>query len=604
MQRPATVFLDPDDNSPTLEERRLWEAFVKQHRQLIDNQFIVKGKPGKVYQVEIQELDRSINTIDVSFVSGFTFQTTVQPRIPAPRARKIVVIDPTADTITPEVEKILREVLTGRKKEFLAGELLKRTRDTDYVLSSDYRLGWYERTTGKAGIRFGVLGKKKGNGAFASVFKMQGVLRLNADSILYKAHPKPSAENVAAQNIKPRWVLKRQKIEEENRMAGRAAVRAEHEALKLTGSRVRALTFFMTDEGMVSYIFEERAEGQSLRERLYTDEDKKAPLDFLEALRLCEQSAEAYLKQFVENAHLHLDLKPDNIMVSAKGAKIVDPGCAQKVEDTSVYFKGTIGHLAPEIYATHLGESEARASAELDVFALGITCAQVLGTLDIDKFDAAKRHDMQVLFGEREGELKFYNAGLSGDLSQHFITLFEGLDNVDEEDKQTVEQFVLSMISPDPVKRPEPQQVPRFFQDVRQSIENRCAKRKLESQQHQFIQTMLDDIKTLDGRVTSFFGFGGAVRFIADTDADEKKGRNYRLPNGAAKIVDAIKAFKRGDIDFNVLIARSDDSVDQSLFAHSWYNAQKKPVKDFYSKISESIEGKTWLPTQSRVRNP
>jgi uncharacterized repeat protein (TIGR03803 family) len=126
----------------------------------------------------------------------------------------------------------------------------------------------------------------------------------------------------------------------------------------------------------VDYLVMEFVEGQSLAERL-----KDGPLPASEVLRIAIQIAEA-----LDYAHrqgvIHRDLKPGNIMLTARGAKLVDFGLARwrDADDPAAgtggesrdpsrtqagAVLGTPQYMAPEQIAR--GKVDARA----DIFALG-----------------------------------------------------------------------------------------------------------------------------------------------------------------------------------------------------------------------------------------
>ncbi len=130
------------------------------------------------------------------------------------------------------------------------------------------------------------------------------------------------------------------------------------------------------------YLVIEYVEGQTLAERL-----KSGPLAFPELLRIAMEISEA-----LDYAHkcgvIHRDLKPANIMLTGRGAKLVDFGLArwhQEIEEFSTglplgsnasltmsgAMMGTPQYMAPE-------QIERReADARTDIFALGMVISEM-----------------------------------------------------------------------------------------------------------------------------------------------------------------------------------------------------------------------------------
>jgi uncharacterized repeat protein (TIGR03803 family) len=126
----------------------------------------------------------------------------------------------------------------------------------------------------------------------------------------------------------------------------------------------------------VDYLVMEFVEGQSLAERL-----KDGPLPGPEVLRIAVEIAEA-----LDYAHregvIHRDLKPGNIMLTARGAKLVDFGLARagamdderagvggRDEDPSRTQAGAI--LGTPLYMAPEQIARGRVDARTDIFALG-----------------------------------------------------------------------------------------------------------------------------------------------------------------------------------------------------------------------------------------
>ncbi|MBV9495381.1 MAG: protein kinase [Acidobacteria bacterium] len=115
------------------------------------------------------------------------------------------------------------------------------------------------------------------------------------------------------------------------------------------------------------FIAMELVEGESLASKL-----KRGPLTLIETLRLAREAADA-LGEAHEKQIVHRDIKPDNIILSRRGAKILDFGIAKQIGNASAQQAmtqagmviGTIQYMSPE---QALGRE---VDARTDIFALG-----------------------------------------------------------------------------------------------------------------------------------------------------------------------------------------------------------------------------------------
>ncbi|NNE45932.1 MAG: serine/threonine protein kinase [Rhodothermales bacterium] len=123
------------------------------------------------------------------------------------------------------------------------------------------------------------------------------------------------------------------------------------------------------EEGGVTYMATEYVEGQSLDELL-----QRGPLPSTIAAGILQRTAAGLAAAHAEGV-LHRDFKPDNILVSAKGAvKLTDFGLAvsQDAAEKSPAMAGTLPYMAPEIIG---GGAPSESS---DLFAVGATFFEML----------------------------------------------------------------------------------------------------------------------------------------------------------------------------------------------------------------------------------
>lgn len=116
-------------------------------------------------------------------------------------------------------------------------------------------------------------------------------------------------------------------------------------------------------DGESLFLTMELVEGESLAQRLARRD--RAPLSTDEARSVLSDIARG-----VDAAHregvVHRDLKPQNVMLGARGAKVMDFGLAENVETAgSGVLAGTPAYMSPEQKAGH------RATARSDLWALG-----------------------------------------------------------------------------------------------------------------------------------------------------------------------------------------------------------------------------------------
>ncbi|GAA4653894.1 hypothetical protein GCM10023142_10320 [Anaerocolumna aminovalerica] len=122
--------------------------------------------------------------------------------------------------------------------------------------------------------------------------------------------------------------------------------------------------FDFEEDAEYSYIIEEYIEGRSLKVLRNQSEHipEKTIIEF--TIQLCD------LLQYLYSTHnpvLHLDLKPDNIIISENQVKLIDFGASSYKNETGKrkYSLGTKGFAAPELYSGHTPDERT------DVYGIG-----------------------------------------------------------------------------------------------------------------------------------------------------------------------------------------------------------------------------------------
>ncbi|MBK9070154.1 MAG: serine/threonine protein kinase [Myxococcales bacterium] len=117
----------------------------------------------------------------------------------------------------------------------------------------------------------------------------------------------------------------------------------------------------------VEFVFMERLQGDSLRERL-----QDGPLPWRAALQTARDLAEG-LEVLHRAGLLHGDVKPDNAIVTARGTVLVDLDHLGRIDDEQAATgAGTPAYMAPE------QATSSRLSAAVDVYALGCVLFEML----------------------------------------------------------------------------------------------------------------------------------------------------------------------------------------------------------------------------------
>lgn len=121
------------------------------------------------------------------------------------------------------------------------------------------------------------------------------------------------------------------------------------------------------EDATACYIIEEDMGGETLHDFLFRQ--KCLPTSFIShySIQLCE-----VIEYLHRNGILHLDVKPENIMICGDKLSLVDFGGAIQMKEGSGVMFGTRGYAAPEQYN---GEAEERS----DVYGIGCVLGVMLG---------------------------------------------------------------------------------------------------------------------------------------------------------------------------------------------------------------------------------
>jgi serine/threonine-protein kinase len=144
------------------------------------------------------------------------------------------------------------------------------------------------------------------------------------------------------------------------------------------------------------FIVMELVEGEALGTKL-----KRGPLTLVETLRLARETADA-LGEAHEKQIIHRDIKPDNIILSRRGAKVLDFGIAKQIGGSvpqqamtqAGMVIGTIQYMSPE---QALGKE---VDARTDIFALGSVLYECLSGRRAFEGDTMTETLMRVITAE------------------------------------------------------------------------------------------------------------------------------------------------------------------------------------------------------------
>lgn len=167
-------------------------------------------------------------------------------------------------------------------------------------------------------------------------------------------------------------------------------------------------------------LYEEFIEGKTLREMIDEDDTRLHEKGFLEDI--CRQLLEA-LSYIHSRGVLHLDIKPENVMVTDIGnrVKLIDFGCARSADCDS-----TPGHT-PEYMAPE--QADGNSDVSTDIYLLG------------------RLFEELVLVGNRQRRWKkFLSRASAPDPSQRFKTAAEALEAVPGSQKSRLLPVLLAVV--------------------------------------------------------------------------------------------------------------------------------------------------------------
>lgn len=144
--------------------------------------------------------------------------------------------------------------------------------------------------------------------------------------------------------------------------------RNEADILKDLSHSSLPIIYDIDEDDVYFYIVEEYIQGESLKEYV----SKRGPLTEKEAVFFA-MSICAVLDYMQEHGGIcHLDIKPENIMVTPKGVKLLDFGSSLLAGSVHEYVTGTRGYAAPEMYRN------GRLDGGCDIYAVGMLLAYML----------------------------------------------------------------------------------------------------------------------------------------------------------------------------------------------------------------------------------
>ncbi|MBA2710723.1 MAG: protein kinase [Tatlockia sp.] len=281
-----------------------------------------------------------------------------------------------------------------------------------------------ERKSGK-GVRYEVISNssKLGSGYFGYVAKIKGTLIRNQETVYLKKESKEGRQ---------RAVKIQDHSEEHNPLEN---VKNEFEFTRRSESfSVKAPTIIQTSNtSSRSYTVMDKFSGKELFEVLEDDFHNKI-LTTRQRIELSKALLFALKNHVSSKGMIHRDIKPENIFVNLKSpisVTIFDYGFAidsKKPDDKKKY---TAAYMAPEILKKHIKLTE-----KVDVFSIARVIALVWN-VDFDTYDP---------------EISVFKTSKYLSI-QRLYGLFNGITDLDANDKETIRLTLLAMLQNEPELR-------------------------------------------------------------------------------------------------------------------------------------------------------
>ena len=151
--------------------------------------------------------------------------------------------------------------------------------------------------------------------------------------------------------VSDRWVVLKGLLDASSEDAANAAVAERQFLAALDHPNVVRIYNFVTHEG-AGYIVMEYVGGKSLKELLKERRDANGgrmnPLPVEQAIAYALGTLPA-MGYFHSQGLVYCDMKPDNVLLSGDGLKIIDLGGVRRIDDDEAAIYGTAGYQAPEV---------------------------------------------------------------------------------------------------------------------------------------------------------------------------------------------------------------------------------------------------------------
>ncbi len=223
--------------------------------------------------------------------------------------------------------------------------------------------------------------------------------------------------------VSDRWVVLKGLLDTSSEDAALAAVAERRFLASLDHPALVKIYNFVTHDD-AGYIVMEYVGGQSLKavqkERQVANGGRIDPLpvDRAVAYMLGVLPAMAYMHG---EGLVYCDMKPDNVMLTGDGLKIIDLGGVRRIDDEDAAIYGTVGFQAPEV-------AEVGPSVASDLFTIGRTLAALV--LDFRGYQTGYAHtlpppDEQPLLAGHESLHRFLLKATAYDPDDRFVSADE-----------------------------------------------------------------------------------------------------------------------------------------------------------------------------------